>query len=210
MKISIIDYGMGNITSVENAMKKLNCTITVTNDIEEIKSSDGLILPGVGAFGKAVDNLKTLNLFDAIKEVVTEQKTPILGICLGMQLLADVSYERGKFEGLGLIPGEVKKINIEKRGLLLPHVGWNPVGIEIDSPLYKDVDNNRSFYFVHSYHYECDEKYISGKVSYGALMTASIQRDNIFGVQFHPEKSQTNGLILLDNFKAQVQKFQNG
>jgi len=210
MKISIIDYGMGNITSVANAMARLNCKVQITNDLELIKNSDGLILPGVGAFGKAVENLKSLNLFEPLKEVVTQQKKPILGICLGMQLLADVSYERGKFKGLGLIPGEVKKINIDKKNLLLPHVGWNPVKIKIKSPVYKEIDNNTSFYFVHTYHYECEEKYISGKASYGDLITASIQKDNIFGVQFHPEKSQTNGLVLLDNFKTQVQRFKNG
>lgn len=201
---------MGNITSVENAMTRLNCKVQVTNDLDEIRNSDGLILPGVGAFGKAVENLKALNLIDTIKEVVIERKKPILGICLGMQLLADVSYERGNFEGLGLIPGEVKKINIEGKKLLLPHVGWNPVKINPESLAYKDIDNNSSFYFVHTYHYECEEKYISGKVSYGDLITASIQKDNIFGVQFHPEKSQTNGLILLHNFKTEVQKLKNG
>ena len=132
MKISIIDYGMGNITSVANAMARLNCKVQITNDLELIKNSDGLILPGVGAFGKAVENLKSLNLFEPLKEVVTQQKKPILGICLGMQLLADVSYERGKFKGLGLIPGEVKKINIDKKNLLLPHVGWNPVKLKLN------------------------------------------------------------------------------
>ena len=137
-------------------------------------------------------------------------KKPILGICLGMQLLADVSHERGKHEGLGLIPGEVKKINTYGKNLLLPHVGWNSVDIKAKSPLYDEIENKSSFYFVHTYYYECDEKYIFGKASYGSLITASIQKDNIFGVQFHPEKSQTNGLILLDNFRSEIHKTQNG
>jgi imidazole glycerol-phosphate synthase subunit HisH len=210
MKIAIIDYGMGNISSVANALSRLDCNAQITNDINEIKMADGLILPGVGAFGKAVENLKSLNLFEFLKEIVIKEKKPILGICLGMQLLADFSHERGKYEGLGLIPGEVKKINTYGKNLLLPHVGWNSVDIKAKSPLYDEIENKSSFYFVHTYYYECDEKYIFGKASYGSLITASIQKDNIFGVQFHPEKSQTNGLILLDNFRSEIHKTQNG
>ncbi len=210
MKIAIVDYGMGNISSVANTLSRLDCNVLITNDIKEIKIADGLILPGVGAFGKAVENLKSLNLFESLKEIVLKEKKPILGICLGMQLLADFSNERGKHEGLGLIHGEVKKINTDGKNLLLPHVGWNSVDIITKSPLYNEIENKSSFYFVHSYYYECDEKYVFGKTSYGGPITVSIQKDNIFGVQFHPEKSQTNGMILLDNFISEIQKTHNG
>ena len=212
MNISIIDYGMGNINSVANSLKRINCNVKITSDIGDIKSADGLILPGVGAFGKAIENLKKLKLFDVLKELVLNEKKPILGICLGMQLFADVSYERGKFDGLGFIPGSINKIIVDKYKLLLPHVGWNSVKIKKNKPLYYDIEDQSSFYFVHSFYFDCDSKFKSGNAKYGKLITASIQKDNIFGVQFHPEKSQTNGLILLNNFKKEINilKSKNG
>tara|TARA_A100001015_G_C14880877_1_gene668360 strand:- start:535 stop:1164 length:630 start_codon:yes stop_codon:yes gene_type:complete len=197
--ILIIDYGMGNIASVCNAISSLNCNSLISNDPKDILKADGIILPGVGAFGEAIKNLKNLKLFDPLKNYAIKEKKPLLGICLGMQLLADFSNERGSNEGLGLIPGNVRKIKT-KSNLPLPHVGWNDIKIKTKKPLFKDIHDGNCFYFVHSYYFDCDKKYISSTVEYGETITASVQNKNIYGAQFHPEKSQSKGKIMLKNF----------
>lgn len=197
--VLVIDYGMGNITSVCNALALMDCNIIVSSDPADVLRADGIILPGVGAFEEAVKNLRQLKLFDAIKDSVLNDKKPLFGICLGMQLLADSSEERGFNEGLGIIPGKVKIIPT-KSNLPLPHVGWNDITIRIKEPLYNEINDGDCFYFVHSYYFDCNEKYISSTVDYGMPITASVQYKNIYGAQFHPEKSQSKGKAMLRNF----------
>ncbi len=199
ININIIDYGMGNIQSVKNAFELLDCNVRLIDDPKQIFLGDGLILPGVGAFGNAISNLKNRKIIEPLKEAVLDKKIPILGICLGMQLLADSSEERGDSYGLSFIPGKIKKIP-ELDGYRLPHVGWNEVKIKKSAPLYKNINDHSSFYFVHSFRFECDQKYISSITDYGQEITASVQKDHIFGVQFHPERSQKKGFYLINNF----------
>jgi imidazole glycerol-phosphate synthase subunit HisH len=199
LNVIIIDYGMGNIKSVMNSIKKIGYSSKLSNDPEDIINADAIILPGVGAFGEAMDNLKKLNLIDPIIEYSTVLKKPIMGICLGMQLLANSSDERGSHDGLSLIPGNVAIIPTPD-GLVLPHVGWNDISITLDTPLYNNINNLDCFYFVHSYYFDCKKEYISASVNYGKKIAASVQSNNIFGVQFHPEKSQTKGIRLIENF----------
>ena len=199
MNISIIDYGMGNIQSVKNAFEFLNCHVNITDDPTHLKNSEGLVLPGVGAFGQAMFNLKDKKIINSLKSAVLEHNIPILGICLGMQLLSDKSSEMGNHLGLSLIPGETCKIP-DLEGFRLPHIGWNNIQISKRTPLFSNIAESSSFYFVHSYSFMSDPKYISGTVTYGNLITAAVQNHHIFGVQFHPEKSQKKGLMLLNSF----------
>jgi glutamine amidotransferase len=198
-KISIIDYGMGNFQSVRNALELLGCEVRVSADPAALSSADALILPGVGAFGEAMNNLQQLKLVEPLRYAVLIERKPLLGICLGMQLLADSSVERGYYPGLGLIPGQVRKIPVSS-GFRLPHIGWNDVAVRTSNPLFRDLPDRCAFYFVHSYRFECDSAYIAGIADYGSDITAAVQRENIFGVQFHPERSQRKGLRLLGNF----------
>lgn len=198
-KISIIDYGMGNLQSVRNALEHLGVEVQVSSDPEGFSCSDALILPGVGAFGEAMANLRRRKLIEPLKQAVLEDGKPLLGICLGMQLLADSSDERGSHHGLSLIPGQVTTIPVST-GLRLPHVGWNDLSIHIQDPLFNGMPDRSAFYFVHSHRFECDSTYISAITNYGEDITAAVQRDRIFGVQFHPERSQRKGLRLLSNF----------
>ena len=197
--INIIDYGMGNIQSVKNAFEILDCKVEVIDKPQDLSNADGIILPGVGAFANAISNLEQRQLVEPLKGAVLEKGIPLLGICLGMQLLADSSEERGISKGLSFIPGKIKKIP-ELKGYRLPHVGWNEVEVQNEQPLFKDFDTNSSFYFVHSYRFECEKKYISSITDYGQKITASVQKDHIFGTQFHPEKSQKKGFYLINNF----------
>lgn len=202
-KIVIVDYGMGNIRSVHNGLVRLGCSVTTSDKFEDLKHADALILPGVGAFGEAIGNLVSRGLVDPLVRLVREEGKPLLGICLGMQLLAETSIERGAYKGLGLIPGEICRINAPS-SLRLPHVGWNSVHIRRRAPLFKEIPEGGSFYFVHSYHFVCDPEHIAATTDYGGEVVAAVQKDNVFGVQFHPERSQTNGLSLLANFVAAV------
>lgn len=197
--IAIINYGMGNLRSVYNAFKKIGAHPHITNSEEEILGSDGIVLPGVGAFPEAISNLRNLGLDKIIYKAVQNNKKPILGICLGMQLLAEVSYEKGSHSGLSLIDGSVIKIPF-KKGLRIPHVGWNDIVKTEYCPLFENIKNGSSFYFVHSYFFDTEEKNICLKVNYGKLITAAIQKEHIFGVQFHPERSQTYGLECISNY----------
>ena len=199
INIKIIDYGMGNIQSVKNAFELLDCNVEIIDNPSGIHDADGIILPGVGAFGNAISNLEERKIIGSLKDSVLNKKTPLLGICLGMQLLADSSEERGNSKGLSLISGNIRRIP-ELHSYRLPHVGWNDIDIKKDDPLFKNINDKSSFYFVHSYRFECDEKYVVATTDYGQQITAAVQKDNIFGVQFHPERSQRKGFHLINNF----------
>lgn len=201
--ITIIDYGMGNLRSVQKALETLGAEVNISSKKEDLKNADKLILPGVGAFPDAMNNLRERGLFDVIREEVIDNKKIILGICLGVQLLAEKGYELKECEGLGLIPGEVIKFDVEKYKLKIPHVGWNNlINIKKDCPLFKNFEENElSFYFVHSYHFKTRlEEHIAAECNYGINFTAVVHKDNVYGTQFHPEKSQRAGLKLLENF----------
>jgi len=198
MKIGIVDYNMGNLASVKNAFKKINAEAEVVSKPEKVKDYDKLILPGVGAFGDAVEHLKISGLDEAIKDFVKSGKY-LLGVCLGMQLLFEKSYEFGEHEGFGFIEGEVVKFDKEKaKNHKIPHMGWNKL-FHKNSPLFEGL-NNPYLYFVHSYHVVCDDKYAIGKTLYGYEFVSAVNKDNIFGFQPHPEKSHNAGLRILENF----------
>jgi len=199
MKIVIIDYGMGNIKSIISALKYIGVDeIVVSNKLSDISSADKIILPGVGSFARAMENIKKLNLDIYLKEAVIIEKKPILGICLGMQLMGISSEEEGLSNGLGFISGKVIKFNL--KGLKVPHIGFNQVVFRNDSKLYSGLDNLSDFYFTHSFQMQSNENINQATCTYGNEFIASYELDNIVGVQFHPELSQTNGLMLLDNF----------
>ena len=197
MSVAIIDYGMGNVASVQKALQLLQLQSNITKDFKEIENSKFLILPGVGSFHQGISNLKKEGLFDFLSDQVLVNKKPVLGICLGMQLLATKGTEPFETEGLNWIKGDVLKIIAPQKRI--PHLGWN--NIEIKNEKYFSNINSRDFYFIHSYHFDVIEKEcISSTVNYGDDLVATIQKDNIFAAQFHPEKSQESGLRLLKNF----------
>lgn len=204
MKILIIDYGVGNHQSVANALKFLGYDVVLSASPDALVEADVYILPGVGAFGEAMWNLQRLNIIDALRQQVLVEKKPILGICLGMQILADYSEEGGKHQGLGLIPGRVLKIQ-HRAGFPVPHVGWNNIAVNIRAPLFDRLEPDANFYFDHSYHFVCDKPLVSAVCWYGEEINAAVQYGNIFGVQFHPEKSQNNGLKLFRSFISQAE-----
>ncbi|MBF7096111.1 imidazole glycerol phosphate synthase subunit HisH [Alkalibacter mobilis] len=199
--IAIIDYGVGNLMNVYNALKHLDMDAIITGAKDEIDNSDAIILPGVGAFNDAMLHLKETGLDKVIIENVKKGK-PILGICLGMQLLFEKSHEDGEWEGLGLLKGEIVKF---KEGLKVPHMGWNELHINKVHPLVKNINEGEYVYFVHSYH--LDPKFFEDVLlytDYGVRVPAVVCRDNIIGMQFHPEKSSTTGIKLLENFKELI------
>jgi glutamine amidotransferase len=200
-KIVIIDYGMGNIGSIVNMFKYLGIDALVSSDKEIISSADKLILPGVGNFDRAVENINSLNLDDTIKEMALVKKVPFLGICLGMQLMCKES-EEGKLVGLSLVDAVVKKFNFSKdSNLKVPHMGWDYVDIRKESTIMNDLDNRSKFYFVHSYFVSCvDVGDVLTYTTYGKEFVSSFEKDNIIGVQFHPEKSHRYGISLFKNF----------
>lgn len=197
--ILIVDYGMGNIGSVCNALDFLGGRYIVSNQKEDLAQTDAVILPGVGAFGAAMQNLRQLDLVDELTEQVVHLGKPFLGICLGMQLLAKDSVEQGYTTGLGWIDGHVFDME-PSGGLRVPHVGWNAVRVRQECPLFRRIDEDAHFYFDHSFHLECGEEWIAAACDYGDTYVAAVQKENILAVQFHPEKSQRNGLKLLRNF----------
>jgi glutamine amidotransferase len=198
--IVIVDYEVGNTYSVANAIEFLGYKkVKISNDEQTIRKADALILPGVGAFDEAARNLRKHMLHEILGEEVLVSKKPILGICVGMQMLAEGSEENGWHEGLGWIPGRVKKLSLPA-SLSVPQVGWNNVFIQEKAPLFSRTSDNPNFYFDHSYHFETDPVYRMARCEYGIEVTAAVYKENIFGVQFHPEKSQSNGLKLFRGF----------
>ena len=202
--IVIIDYGMGNLLSVQAALKYLDANSVISRKTEEIATADKLVLPGVGSFAKAMENLRKNNLDAAIRNAVQEKNIPILGICLGMQLLGGSSKENGFNNGLKMIDSPVKRFGEEiqsQNEFKIPHVGFNTVRVEGESKLYKGMGSKIDFYFVHSYIMPFTQKdFVTGICRHGEKFIASFEEKNICGVQFHPEKSQNNGLQLLINF----------
>lgn len=198
-KLLVIDYGVGNIQSVVNALRFLGYEPNVSAEVRDIRSANIYIFPGVGAFGEAMKNLRALKIIDVLTEEVVQRKKPVLGICLGMQLLAQNSEEYGYHKGLGWIEGEVKKMsgNLDAR---IPHVGWNNISVSEKEPLFSRTEESPSFYFDHSFQFVCPPKYVAAWCMHGNYTIAAVQKQNIFGVQFHPEKSQIQGLKLLRGF----------
>jgi len=194
--IGIIDYGMGNLRSVEKAFRFLGFDARISDDIAFLQKADKIVLPGVGAFADAVATVKKKEFDKVIKEQI-DKGTPFLGICLGMQMIFDVSYENGEYEGLGLISGVVKRL---PDNVKIPHIGWNDLKIYKKEPLFKDLDKNPYVYFVHSYYLETDAPVVSATTFYGKEIQVAVQKDNIFATQFHPEKSGDVGLEILKNF----------
>lgn len=204
LNITIVDYGVGNVYSISNSLQSLGYAVRVSSNYQELKKADALILPGVGAFGVAMDHLGKSQLIDPLTELVTKEQKPILGICLGMQLMAESSEENGFHKGLGWIEGHVKKLDVSAP-LTVPHVGWNNITIKKNGDLFSRLNTNADFYFDHSYHVECKPAYQAATCSYGIEVTAAVNKNNIYGVQFHPEKSQVSGLKLFRGFLQSVQ-----
>lgn len=198
--IAIIDYDAGNLKSVEKALQYLGEEAVITRDRQELLMADKVILPGVGAFGDAMEKLHRYGLADTIHEIV-DKKTPFLGICLGLQLLFERSDESMGVEGLGILKGEI--LRIPDTGLKIPHIGWNSLSIKEDAALFKGIADNSYVYFVHSYYLKAeDETVVKATAEYGTCIHASVERDNVFACQFHPEKSGDVGLKILKNFAA--------
>lgn len=203
--IAIIDYGMGNLRSVSKALELLGYETEVTRDAKRIADADHVILPGVGAFGAAMENLRKFELVDVVKDVAASGK-PFMGICLGMQLLLDESTEQGNYKGLGIIPGKVIKFfkesdtNPHTAALKIPHMGWNSIHIEKPAPVLRDISDNSMVYFVHSYYVVPEADVVAVTTEHGIPFCAAIWKDNIFATQFHPEKSGNVGLKMLKNF----------
>ena len=208
MYISVIDYGSGNLKSAAKALEaaanniSLNSTITVTSDPKIIKQSDKIVLPGQGSFRDCYLGIKKIpELNETLNEFVLEKKKPILGICVGMQLFAKIGYESQKTEGFGWIDAEVRKINNINNKIKLPHMGWNEIEIKKDCFLFSNIKNKSHMYFIHSYEFMTkQEDCVVATTNYGNSITVSVVKENIVGTQFHPEKSQKNGLIILENF----------
>ncbi len=203
MKAVIIDYGAGNVESVFNALSlvKGQVEVLISRDLTKIKSASHLILPGVSAFGECMKGLKAASgLLEELRKQVMIEKKPLLGVCAGMQILASCGYEHGEHQGLGFINGKVEKIVAE--GLKIPHMGWNEVIVKPNKhPVLEGIKSGDHFYFANSYHFICqNENNVLAQVEYGSKLTAIVAKDNIFGVQFHPEKSAETGLKLLQNF----------
>lgn len=198
--IAIIEYGVGNVHSVENALTRLGYAVRVTSRARDIEEAHALILPGVGAFSEGMKNLTERGLIEVLREAVLVKKKPCLGICLGMQLLAEEGTEHGLFKGLGWIPGRVVRFERDEKKFPVPHIGWNDVAPLQSEGLFHGI-KNKVFYFVHSYHFETKHRSdVLATCDYDGEFVAAVAKDNIFGVQFHPEKSQKSGLELLKNF----------
>ena len=205
MNVTIVDYQSGNISSVINSFKQVaknKINLEVTSDLNKIKLSDKLILPGQGSFKSCVDSLNSINgLVDTLNESAITNKKLLLGICVGLQMFADVGYEEAETKGLGWISGKVSKIDNQNGKFKLPHIGWNEIEIQKESKIFKDIKNKSHMYFVHSYEFIPEDKsVISATTDYSSKIVCSIERDNLFGTQFHPEKSDKTGLNMIKNF----------
>jgi len=197
--IVIIDYGMGNLYSVLKAFQRIHKDVVVSSNAEDILKADKLVLPGIGHFKKGMENLKKLGLIELLNKKVIEENTPILGICLGMQLYGN-SSEEGNVQGLGWIDAETKRLDPRSK-LKIPHMGWNNVKIEKEDLILSGIDKSEQFYFVHSFHIKCNNANdVLTTTDYGGRFVSAIQKNNIYGMQFHPEKSHDAGLQILRNF----------
>jgi len=205
MNVTIVDYNSGNISSVINSFQEVakdKVNIAVTSDLNKIKSSDKIVLPGQGSFKSCVDALNSIKgLVDILNDCVIGKKKPLLGICVGLQMFADIGYEEKETKGLGWISGKVIKIDNQNGKYKLPHIGWNEINIVKDSKIFKEIESNSHMYFVHSYEFVPEDKsVISATTDYSSNIVCSIEKENIFGTQFHPEKSDKVGLKIIDNF----------
>ena len=205
MNVTIVDYNSGNISSVINSFKEVaqnKVNIEVTSDLNKIKSSDKVILPGQGSFKSCVDALNNIEgLVNTLIEFAINQKKPLLGICVGLQMFADIGFEETETKGLGWIPGKVSKIDNQDGKYKLPHIGWNQINIVKESKIFKNIDNNSHMYFVHSYEFiPNDKSVISATTNYSSNIVCSVEKENLFGTQFHPEKSDKIGLQIIENF----------
>ena len=208
MKIALVDYGSGNLRSAAKSFERaaveasLNAHIDVTADPSHVLAADRVVLPGVGAFGDCREGIRAIDgMWDALEEVVIEKRRPFLGICVGMQLMADKGLEHGDHDGFGWIAGQVVSIKTGNPDLKIPHMGWNTLDVVSDHPVFQGIESGAHAYFVHSYHFQVsDDKMRLAKVTYGRDITAAVGRDNMVGTQFHPEKSQRTGLTLIRNF----------
>ena len=205
MNVTIVDYNSGNISSVINSFKEVakeKIKIEVSSELDKIKSSDKIVLPGQGSFKSCVDALNSIDgLFDTLNEFTIINKKPLLGICVGFQMFADVGYEETETQGLGWISGEVSKIDNQNGKFKLPHIGWNELNIVKASQIFRNIKNKSHMYFVHSYEFiPKDKNVISATTDYSSSIVCSVEKENIFGTQFHPEKSDKEGLKIIDNF----------
>ena len=205
MNVTIVDYNSGNISSVINSFREVakdKVNIEVTSDLNKIKSSDKIVLPGQGSFKSCVESLNKIDgLTDILNEFVIINKKPLLGICVGLQMFADIGYEETETKGLGWISGKVSKIDNQNGKYKLPHIGWNQINIVKNSKIFIDIENNSHMYFVHSYEFIPEDKnVISATTDYSSNIVCSVEKENIFGTQFHPEKSNKMGLKIINNF----------
>ena len=205
MNVTIVDYNSGNISSVINSFKEVakeKIKIEVSSELDKIKSSDKIVLPGQGSFKSCVDSLNGIDgLVDTLNEITMINKKPLLGICVGFQMFADIGFEEIETQGLGWISGKVSKIDNQNGKFKLPHIGWNELNIVKDSTIFKDIKNKSHMYFVHSYEFiPKDKNVISATTDYSSSIVCSVEKENIFGTQFHPEKSDKEGLKIIDNF----------
>jgi len=205
MNVTIVDYNSGNISSVINSFKEVakdKVNIEVTSDLNKIKSSDKVVLPGQGSFKSCVEALNNINgLVDILNEFAINNKKPLLGICVGLQMFADIGYEESETKGLGWISGKVSKIDNKQGKFKLPHIGWNEIDIVKKSQIYKGIENKSHMYFVHSYEFIPEDKnVISATTDYSSKIVCSVEKENLFGAQFHPEKSDKIGLQIIKNF----------
>ena len=205
MNITIVDYNSGNISSVINSFQEVardKVNIEVTSDLNKIKTSDKVVLPGQGSFKSCVESLKNINgLVDALNEFVINDKKPLLGICVGLQMFADIGYEEIETRGLGWIPGKVSKIDNQNGKYKLPHIGWNQIDILKNNKIFKNIENNSHMYFVHSYEFIPEDKnVILATTNYSSKIVCAVEKENIIGTQFHPEKSDKLGLQIIKSF----------
>jgi glutamine amidotransferase len=199
--VIIVDYQLGNLFSVQKAFEAIGAPCKISSDPKDLKTATHIVVPGMGAFPHAMKNLEQSGFKEALVEEVIGNKKPYLGICLGEQFLAQFGFEYEKYPGLGWIEGEVKLLDVEKHNLKVPHIGWNNVTAKKDSKLFAGIKPDTDFYFVHSFGLVCkNPQDVAGTTMYGEELVAAIERDNIYAVQFHPEKSQEAGLQLLENF----------
>ena len=205
MNVTIVDYNSGNISSIINSFKEVaqdKVNVEVTSDLNKIISSDKVVLPGQGSFKSCVEAINSISgLVDTLNEFAINNKKPLLGICVGLQMFADIGYEGTETKGLGWISGKVTKIDNQEGKYKLPHIGWNQIKIVKDSKIFKNIENNSHMYFVHSYEFiPKDKNVISATTDYSSNIVCSVEKENIFGTQFHPEKSDKIGLKIIDNF----------